>query len=361
MDADAARPARATGARAESRDPSLPTRVWQRAVERAPWLGWIARWGLSLWSLGLGCLVLFVFRRGLPHVGWIIGYLLLLWLLWMLVAMGRARRQGRGTGLVLGAAEYAIQTLYHNLLLFVLPAYYAAATLASPNALFVAGVAGAALLTAVDPWYRRLVHPWPWINHALFGFAIFAALNVALPLVRIQPILALHASAVLAVLALTPEIRRRGALSWRWAGALAAGGAVVAALLVWQGRALVPPAPLFLSRAVLARDVAELEPVDAVPGARIAAGTVAAWGGLTAFTAVYAPSGLWQPVEHVWTKDGVPIARVALAPVRGGRPGGFRTWSRRRDLRPPFEGRYTVDVVTASGQLIGRLAFTVTP
>jgi hypothetical protein len=55
------------------------------------------------------------------------------------------------------------------------------------------------------------------------------------------------------------------------------------------------------------------------------------------------------------------LARIPLAPVQGGRAEGFRTWSRRRDLRPPLAGRYTVDVVTASGQLIGRLRFTVTP
>ncbi len=42
-------------------------------------------------------------------------------------------------------------------------------------------------------------------------------------------------------------------------------------------------------------------------------------------------------------------------------PKGFRTWSRRTDLRPPLAGRYTVDVVTSSDQLIGRLRFRVTP
>jgi len=52
---------------------------------------------------------------------------------------------------------------------------------------------------------------------------------------------------------------------------------------------------------------------------------------------------------------------VPLAPVRGGRKEGFRTYSRKADLRPPYEGRYRVDVVTAAGQLVGRLRFTVTP
>ena len=53
--------------------------------------------------------------------------------------------------------------------------------------------------------------------------------------------------------------------------------------------------------------------------------------------------------------------------LEGGEPKvianaeGFRTWSRRTDLRPPLAGRYRVDVVTASDQLIGRLRFTVTP
>jgi hypothetical protein len=47
--------------------------------------------------------------------------------------------------------------------------------------------------------------------------------------------------------------------------------------------------------------------------------------------------------------------------VLGGRKDGFRTYSRKTDLKTPYEGRYHVDVLTASGQLIGRLRFTVTP
>ena len=39
----------------------------------------------------------------------------------------------------------------------------------------------------------------------------------------------------------------------------------------------------------------------------------------------------------------------------------LRTYSRKTDLKTPYEGRYHVDVMTASGQLIGRLRFTVTP
>jgi hypothetical protein len=319
-------------------------------------LRWLRRWGISLASLALGLATLFVFRRGLPHVGWIVGYVLLLWLLVAVVGELRAPLEARGRRLVVGAGEYGIQTLYHNLLLFVLPAYYASATLTSLNALFLAAIALGALVTAIDPWYSALVSARPWVGYLLLGLSIFAALNVALPLVGIRPIVALLGSAALAALALTPAFRRRGEVSWIHAQAYAVAVAAVAVVAVWAGRALVPPAPLFLSRAVVARDVVDMEPVDAVNG-RLAPATVSGWSSVVAFTAVHAPAGLRQHIEHVWRRDGQIIGRVALSPIRGGRAEGFRTWSRR--LEPPVPGRYEVDVRTASGQLIGRLRFQV--
>jgi len=175
-----------------------------------------------------------------------------------------------------------------------------------------------------------------------------------------RPLLALEGSAVLAVMALAPVLRRHGAIGWGRALQQAAALACLAALVAWNGRVLVPPAPLFVKRAVAARTVDVLEPVDVIEGA-VPAATVAGWGELAAFTAVHAPGGLRQGVTHVWMRNGTVLARIPLSPVRGGRAEGFRTWSRRRDLRPPLDGRYTVDVVTTSGQLVGRLRFTVTP
>ena len=330
------------------------------AVPRLGLPSWLRRWGISIASLLLGLATLLVFRRGLPHVGWIVGDLLLLWLIVAVVTEVRVPVENRRRRLALQAAEYTIQTLYHNLLLFVLPAYYASATLTSVNALFLAGVAAGALVTAVDPWYRALVAPRPWLGHALLGFSVFAALNVALPLVSVRPIIALEGSAVLAALSLTPILRRPGAATWRQAHGRAAALALVAAVAVWLGRGVVPPAPLFLARATAAREVQRLEPVGETEGS-IPAATVVGWGGIAAYTAVHAPAGLSQAIEHVWRRDGQVVARIPLSPVQGGRAEGFRTWSRRTDLTPPLHGRYTVDVMTASGQLIGRLRFTVTP
>ena len=331
------------------------------SAARLPIVGWLGGWPISIVSLALGLAALLVFRRGLPHVGWIVGYLLLLWLLFVLITELRSPLLERGQRLVLTAADYTIQTLYHNLLLFVLPAYYAAATLDSPNVAFPAAVAAGALVTAIDPLYRRLVHPRPWLNHALLGFSIFAALNVALPLVGVRPILALEGGAVLSALALAPAFRRGGA-GWLRAHARALGAAVLAIGLVWAGRILVPPAPLFLARAVVARAVTEMQPVEPVEGGVLSAATVMEWGELAAYTAVYAPAGVRQAIGHVWWRDHERVAYVALpTPVQGGRRRGFRTYSRYTDLQPPIAGHYRVDVITASGQLIGRLRFTVIP
>ena len=80
-------------------------------------VAWLAEWGVSFASLTGGAFTLFFFRRGLPHVAWIVGYLLLLWLVFaFLVAMRQplaesGRRSGR---LVISAADYTIQTLHHG-------------------------------------------------------------------------------------------------------------------------------------------------------------------------------------------------------------------------------------------------------
>ena len=114
-------------------------------MSESSWFRWVRRWGVSLASLASGFVTLFIFRRGLPDVTWIVGYLLLLWLLFAVFTQARAPLEARGRRLVLGAVDYTIQTLYHNLLLFVLPSYYASATLTSVNAWFLLLVAAGAL------------------------------------------------------------------------------------------------------------------------------------------------------------------------------------------------------------------------
>lgn len=343
---------------------SLLADGWARLARRYPRLRWVGKWGVSIASLAFGLAVLFVFRRGLPDIPWIVGYLLLLWLTFAVYAEVRARPLAAGGAarererrLVLGAVDYTIQTLCHNLLLFILPAYYASATLTSVNAWFLLAIVGGGVVTAVDPWYRAVVQPRRWLYHALFAFATFATLNVALPLVGVPPFWALGGSAALAALAVTPALRPAGR-SWTAAGGRALAFAAVAVALLLSFRSWIPPAPLHLAYATLARDVWALEPVGRLRSP-LAASDVRAWGSLVAYTAVYAPAGLRQPIAHVWKRDGARVTVVPLSPVRGGRPAGFRTYSRKSDWGEAPAGRWEVDVVTSHGQLIGRLSFAI--
>ncbi len=327
-----------------------------------PVLAWLGRWGISLASLAGGLGALFVFRRGLPHVSWIVGYLLLLWLLFGLLAQVRQAletSERRSRRLIVAAADYTIQTLYHGLLLFVLPAYYASATLTSVNAAFLALLAVLALLATFDPWYRALVRPRPWLGYLFFVVSIFAALNVALPLVGLPPFPSLVASAFLAAIGLAPAVRRRRRATWPAAFRATIAAGVVAATLATLGRAWIPPAPLFLARSAIAWDVGSVESIE--PLASAVRASELKERGLVAYTAIYAPAGLRQPVSHVWRRNGEVLTVVALSPVQGGRREGFRTLSRKTTFPADPAGRWTVDVMTGSGQLIGRLRFRVVP
>ena len=323
-------------------------------------LAWLRRWGISIASFVGGLLTLFVFRRGLPHVAWIVGYLLLLWLLVAVLVQVRDTLQTserRSARLVLTATEYTIQTLYHGVLLFLLPAYWAATTLTSPNVIFLGLLVALALLATVDPWYQAIVHPRPWFGYVFFLVSIFGALNLALPLIRVPPFWSLMIAAWLAVVAVTPPLCR--ARGWRWTTGLAvtslAGLAVAGAVSLRP--IVVPPAPLFIASKALGWTTGTLESLEPVAGAIRAAELKER--GLVAYTAIYAPAGLRQAVEHVWRREGRVINVVRLTPVEGGRREGYRTFSRKTAFPDHSAGRWTVDVMTASGQLIGRLRFRV--
>ena len=319
----------------------------------------VRRWGISIASFVGGLLTLFVFRRGLPHVALIVGYVLLLWLLVTILVQARdvLRASERRTHrLVLTATEYVVQTLYHAVLLFLLPAYWASTTLTSINVVFLLALVILALITTFDPWYQALVQPRPWAGYVFFLVSIFGALNLALPLIGLPPVAALGVAAWLAVIALTPAVCR--ARGWSWPRGLLATTSVgmLVTSLALLGRAAIPPAPLFVANAQLAWNVPavdSLAPPSPIPAAALLQ------NGLVAYTSIYAPAGLKQPVDHVWRLDGEIINVIRLSPVEGGRREGYRTYSRKTSFPADPRGRWTIDVTTATDQLIGRLRFRV--
>ena len=117
---------------------------------------------------------------------------------------------------------------------------------------------------------------------------------------------------MLAALALAPAFRRDGArrLAARPRPGAGRGGARARSGLVRRAASCRPRRSSWPARWPRAR-VAELEPVEPVEGGVVAAATVLEWGELAAYTAVYAPAGVRQPIAHVWWRD-----------RRAGRPRG---------------------------------------
>ncbi len=332
---------------------------WAAFTARYAWARWAQRWGISLGSLAFGLLTLLVFRRGIEYFPWFVGYLLLLWLAGVVFAETRREVATRGPKLLWRALDYTVQTLFHGLLLFLLPIYYGSTTLTSANVGFLLFLAVAAVLTSVDPWYRAILTRYRRVEVFLFGFGLFSSLNVAFPLIGVETSWALPLTGIFSLLALTPVLHRGPKKSW--AGALIRAGlwGVVAALLLWLFRAYIPPVPMQMTRGTFARSVSLLEPQEAVTSLPVS--EARAWGGLTAFTAIAAPAGLREPIYHVWQKDGTIVARVPLALMGVEHPSGFRTYSRKTGLGINPAGSWTVDVLTTYDQLIGRVRLIVTP
>jgi hypothetical protein len=80
-----------------------------------------------------------------------------------------------------------------------------------------------------------------------------------------------------------------------------------------------------------------------------------------AYSAIFSPKDLNLNIIHQWQvyntgdRQWVTTSTVDLSVV-GGRDGGFRTYSEQTNLAP---GKWRVNIETVSGQIIGRLRFTI--
>ncbi|MCO4746006.1 MAG: DUF2914 domain-containing protein [Proteobacteria bacterium] len=152
---------------------------------------------------------------------------------------------------------------------------------------------------------------------------------------------------------------------------IASSGAVLALLVsTWLG--LVPPLPLVLKRAAVATDVERTadgpelaDPIWTDSLMRLVLGRpTVRWAPgekVLVYTAVHAPTGMDLELIHEWEHydpsagGWVSTDRIPLT-VRGGREGGWRTWSTKTRLS---EGDWRVRVQTPYGQELGRVPFIV--
>jgi hypothetical protein len=254
--------------------------------------------------------------------------------------------------------RFATQMVQQESLFFVLPFFLAATSWNHGQAIFTGLLLLCALISVIDPIYYKQLAPRRSLFIVFHALSLFAVLLVVLPLIlHLTTGQSLALALLMALLFSLPSLGRLLPSDRRWRLPLLALMLMALAACLWQGRSWVPPATLRLIGITLSQQIdhaqrtpgASLDQIDAITLKQ---------GGLYAWTAVRAPRGLRERIQHVWLHNGVEVDRITLD-IRGGRDEGYRAWTRKRNFPADSVGRWQVRVVTDSGQLIGLTRFTV--
>ncbi len=254
--------------------------------------------------------------------------------------------------------RYATQMIHQESLFFVLPFFFITTTWNSGQLLFSGLLAGAALVSIIDPLYYRWLAPRRWLYLAYHTLALFAVLLTALPIILKLTTpqsyqLALGAAVLLSFPSLLGLITVR---RW-WRGLLLVGLTLALGAGGWLARAWVPPATLWLTEVAVTTqfDNANRSPGE---GLQQVSSEALRSTGLFAYTAINAPRGLDERIYHVWRHNGEEVDRIALD-IHGGRKNGYRAWTHKQNFPADPAGRWQVQVLTEAGQMIGVLRFKV--
>jgi hypothetical protein len=237
------------------------------------------------------------------------------------------------------------------MLFFVLPIYYASATLSSLNSVFVLLVALSATLSTLDIVYDRYVSMKRGLTAVFFAFNLFALINVMLPVLwSVSNTWTTRIGAASAFIGLVtlgygrPTSKVRGRLTIGLVGAFLLA-------LVELGRPFIPPAPLRLVSAEVGTDFNKESLRIESPLTKLYSGESIRLYGLTA---IKAPLGLKERVQHRWHMNGRLVFASPFYDMTGGRQEGFRLWTSYTFERITPGATLRLDLVTEGGQLIAR-------
>jgi hypothetical protein len=323
-------------------------------------------WIHSAWALTLGVIVMAFAAKGFAYSRWLLLSLVAIWAVTFLVfrifGVGRARKlDGVTTKLGFFVMTYVLKNLYQTMLFFLLPFYFKATTFSSRNAVFFGLLALCAFLSTMDVIFDRVVMRWRSVAAVFNAITLFACLNVSLP-------------------ALLPSLRSSWVVLW------AAGitvvvfwlfhvplrvlrhpvGLIVFALCIaggvagaWYGRAAIPPVPNY----VKSGEVGPALRPDGRLASNLDAIEVDKLETLYAEFDVVVPTGEAGDLRIAWRCGGKALRGEAPATTYHAGPtkGIVRMRSRLARDRMPLDpvGRWSVEVVTDEGRLVGRRTFEV--
>lgn len=323
-------------------------------------------WLHSGFALSFGVGIMLFARAGLAHADKVMIALLASWLL-LFVALrfivGPAnRRSGEGLAKksIRVATNYIIKQFYQQMFFFLTPLYASSTTwsLASRNWWIAPLLFLCAVVSTLDLVFDHFIMERRWLASVIYGFAMFALLNVLLPLV----IHCDHLTGLIVAAAATPTFVAVLSFSVRAVfspkGAvltLAVTGAMLAA--VWFGRVAIPPAPLVMPESTIGHG--EPGQYECLPASkhRIRADQLEK---LRCGSMLREPGGVKESIVHVWKLRGIELARIK--PDRIDCDGAvFLSYFPNENHPDDPAGKWSCEVFTVNGQLVGRRRITVVP
>ena len=328
-------------------------------IYRFSFIGWCHRhqeklwWLHSLYALMLGVGVMWLGKRNFAYVRVAVIHLSFIWLSSLILPklLNHPCLSRRWASRLQLVVNFFNKNFYQQMLFFVLPIYYASATLDSLNVAFVIVVGLSALLSTLDLIYDRHLSVRRNLAAGFFAFNLFALINVMLPILwsvsniqttRIGGVLAFAGFLSLGYPTSQSIIRRI---------ALVFGIGFIILGVVELGRTFIPPAPLRLVTAEFGThfDRESLQMVSPLTTLN-SAGPLR----LDGLSAIKAPLGLRERLRHRWYENGNPVCTSSFYNVVGGREEGFRLWTGCAFSSIPPNGELRLDIETEGGQLVGR-------
>jgi hypothetical protein len=319
-------------------EPGLFGRLTRRLLSLLPWA-----------SLALSTSSAFLMDRDQAQARVVAGIAAGSWMAMLLVSfvLGYVEQKVKAAW-VKGVARFSMTALAQNVLqlclYFALPLYLFSAAFTLPQVGFIGAMLAAAVIITWDPFCERALES-PIMRPVLTAFISFSSMAAVLPMLGLPHGPSLWIAA-LSVAVFAPLVRYLELRRERIPVLTILVSALVPVALMLDLARAIPPAPLRLveigiGTGVVNRTLQGQTDYFETPPAK-----------MHCFSAIAAPVGLRENLEHVWIHDGRAFEPIELE-VRGGREEGFRTWTRRSLGKDP-SGKWTCEVRTPMGQVLGR-------
>lgn len=343
-------------------------RVFVHRHERKIW------WLHTAYALSLGLFVASFAQKGFERARFLTVTLLLVWALVVLFFrfFGTGAQQDFITAFP-GARRrffvmtYLMKNLFQGMLFFLLPLYWRSGS-ADAKTIGVAWLLGVcAVLSTLDLVFDRLLLRFKLVTSLFFTMTMFGSMNVSLPAL-IPSMATLTALLLSAGLASAVFFLFHVPVRWLKRPAVAAifGATILlGVVLAYVGRHAFPAVPMYIRSGGVGPDLTAEGTVDF----EVRALRASSFDHLYAVTDVAVIDGADEALVHVWRKDGVELPQDKIVEV--SKPKEKETTRvasslhvariKREGTPESWCGRYTVDVETKSGQVVGRVAFEVLP